>query len=208
MDGLEFINAKDGGFVPVLDGKALHSTVNPKLEAEKLVRDEIEHLSGVRTVVVLGLGGGYHVEELRKAVPATVLVIEAEKDIALAVQDKNPGLLEEVQVIAGLSPSLLATEKDVLKAMSGGFGFFKHPASLRMRPAYYKSVLQMLTSRAFGSLKTLSSENPDLAKFFSSLEISEDENATLPRIEEAIQRRTQPLDEASMIWMALRELVK
>ena len=56
--------------VPVVDGIHLHSIYNPAKEAETFIGKYNENLSKQNSVLVLGLGFGYHVwqleSELRK----------------------------------------------------------------------------------------------------------------------------------------------
>ena len=208
MDCLEFIESRGGHCVPVFEGRALHSIVDPILEAEKLVQTDIARLSRLRSVIVLGLGGGFHVDELLKTVPGHVIVIEAEKTIALALRRRTPHVFEKTTIIAGESPSKLAVSPEILDALSGSFGFFRHPASIRQRPDYYGSVTQLLTARTATQMTHLSRYNSNLSSFFSSLNLMPEEILTLPALESAMKRRGTGLDDASMIWLVLRELVK
>lgn len=79
MEGnsLRVIEAKSGNLIPVLNNHSLHSTLDPINEAKLDVQNKIDAIKKANIIIVLGLGFGYHVDEIRKANPdAIVWVIE------------------------------------------------------------------------------------------------------------------------------------
>ncbi len=208
MNEIEFIKSKDEFWIPVIDKKTLHSTVNPILEAEKLIREDIGRWMEAKTIIVLGLGGGYHIDELKRVVAGQIVVIEASEKLARSVQEKRPEVFENVEVLAGFSPGLLLKEEAILNSFSNSHAIFRHPASLRIAPDYYRSVQEILGSRSLPTIKNLSARNWELKNFFDNLNWVESEDVTLQKMATQIQNSSNKLSDASMIWLALRELVK
>lgn len=83
---LHIIESKNKSLVPVVKGIPLHSLHNPQREAEVFASNHLAHLSKSSNVFVLGLGFGYHIEEMCKILQLkhksfSLTVIEAHKEL-------------------------------------------------------------------------------------------------------------------------------
>ncbi len=59
----------------------LHSRYNPELEAERWIKEQLSH-SRSEPIIVIGLGLGYHVEALARAVSSTeIIVLEGQPEL-------------------------------------------------------------------------------------------------------------------------------
>jgi len=63
---LSLMETKSKELVPAVDGVPLHSLHNPRREAEVLASNHLAHLYKSPNALVLGLGFGYHIEEIAK----------------------------------------------------------------------------------------------------------------------------------------------
>jgi hypothetical protein len=204
---LEFVQCTSGKWIPIVNGALLHSSVDPVKEASIWVDREWERIASVKSLIVFGLGGGFHIEELLKRKNFDIVVIEAERTLALAMREKNPQLCARVEILAGCPPAQITIEPTVVNAVGHSYGLLRHPASQRATPYYYSSVLQILNERTISRLRQLSETNKPLLQFFDSLDINSDQLLTLPMVEEAMVRRGSGIDKEGLIFMTLRELV-
>jgi hypothetical protein len=205
---LEFLKSRTNSWVPLVEGTLLHSSVDPEREAENFIASEWDNLKNVRSVIVLGLGGGFHVQELLKRKAFDVVVIEASKNLVVQIGEKNPHILETMTLLAGLATDLIFKDSDILVACSRSFTVLKHPASFRLQHFYYAAILKEFNRRTINGLKKTSKGNEKIVHFFESLDINGDQLLTLPMIEEAMQRRGTGLGQEGLIWMTMRELIE
>ncbi len=204
---LEFLKCKDNQWVPIVNGTLLHSTVDPYKEARDLIDLEWDRISTVQTLIVFGIGGGYHIEEILSRKSLNIVVVEAEKDLAQAMAEKKPELFKKIEVLSGFPPAQIYLESKIISALSSSYAILLHPASMRVSSYYYNAVSQVLNQRTLVRLRELSQGNPNLNRFLKSLNISEDQILTLPMVEEAMARQGSGFDREGLIWMTMRELV-
>ena len=208
---LEFIQIQGqdgaGSWVPVVNQTLIHSTINPTKEASLLLDKEWDSIKGARSIIVFGLGGGFHIAELLKRGSFEVFVIEAEKKLISAMQLKWPELMAQIEVFADFPAHQLVGELNQLGAFSNTYAILKHPASVRLNPIFYRSIQHILNDRTLHRLREMASKNDRLSRFLDSLDINRDQILTLPMVEEALVRRGTGLDREALIWLALRELV-
>ena len=74
---VEWKRAKNGLSVPLVEGKALSSLVDPTREANAWASNIAKSLSEkTEQVFVLGVGGNYHIEELRRKINIEIICID------------------------------------------------------------------------------------------------------------------------------------
>jgi hypothetical protein len=204
---LEFIKLEDNSWIPLLNKTLIHSAVDPRKEASSFIDHEWDKLKDVQTVIVFGLGGGFHVAELLKRKNFDVYVIEAEGSLIAAMNERWPELMKQIDVFADYPSGQLVREMQVAGAFNHTYAVLKHPASVRIAPLFYKTIQQVLNDRTLCRLRELVGSNEGLSQFLDSLDINRDQILTLPMVEEALIRRGKGLDKEGLIWMTLRELV-
>jgi hypothetical protein len=95
--GLKIEESRTGAPTAQLDGRYIHSRMDPVREAERMVDREAESEPGC--AVFLGFGLGYHVEAFRRRYPETaVIIIEADPALlkeALAARDMSAVFFDE-----------------------------------------------------------------------------------------------------------------
>jgi hypothetical protein len=201
------VQCSSGKWIPIVNGTLLHSAVDPQKEAAAFIDREWDRISLVKSLVVFGLGGGFHIQELLKRKKFEIVVIEAEKPLAQSVKEKNPELCAQVEILAGFPPPFIFSEASFVRAVGQSYAVVKHPASMRAIPYYYTSVSQIFNERTVSRLKQLCEGHRPLLQFLDSLDISQDQVLTLPMVQEAMVRRGSGLDKEGLIFMALRELI-
>jgi len=204
---LEFIRLEDNSWIPLLNKTLIHSAVNPQREASSFIDHEWGNLKDVQTVIVFGLGGGFHIAELLRRKNFDVHVIEAEGSLIPAMNERWPDLMKQIDVFANYPSGQLVRELQDAGAFTHAYAVLKHPASVRIAPLFYKTIQLVLNERTLFRLRELVGSNEGLSQFLDSLDINHDQILTLPMVEEALIRRGKGLDKEGLIWMTLRELV-
>ncbi|MBI4683424.1 MAG: glycosyltransferase [Nitrospirae bacterium] len=142
--------ARSGSFTLRVTGedgavKTLHSIYDPEAEAKRLVRAFAFDGRGI--LVVLGLGLGYHVDELAREFPHTeIIVIEPVMEIYEIAKEHGPAISDRVKLLAGLSSEEALREitryqmKDGISPVS----VFVLKSSASAYANYYKPILNSL----------------------------------------------------------------
>jgi hypothetical protein len=80
--------SKTGLSVPKVDNVYLHSTLDPIKEAEAFAKTQITRTEKTNAILILGLGFGYHIQELQRLLSAN------DRKIRIAVIEPNRDLVE------------------------------------------------------------------------------------------------------------------
>ncbi|MDZ4678111.1 MAG: hypothetical protein SGI74_11465 [Oligoflexia bacterium] len=190
-----------------MNGTLLHSSVNPEKEAISFIDAEWSKINSLKSLIVLGVGGGFHIRELLKRKKFHIVIIDSNRELVDAIIEKQPEFLGSAEILAGVPPAQICREPSVIKALSGSYCILRHPASVRVAPFYYTAISQILNQRTLTNLRELSQGNIPLQRFLESLNIASDQILTLPMVEEAMSRRQSEMEKEGLIWMAMRELV-
>lgn len=111
--------SRNGLTVPVINGVYLHSIYNPIKEAEAFARTQEQNLKIKNKVLILGLGFGYHIEEIAKILNSNhknfeIVILEPnkrltedfidtrnfeDKNIKIVCKDKVKDLFEDINFI-------------------------------------------------------------------------------------------------------------
>lgn len=83
---IELQSSRDGYGIPVIDGIYLHSIYSPTKEAETFAQNNSNSIATKNNILILGLGFGYHVEEVAKLASQyhqeyKIIVIEPNQDL-------------------------------------------------------------------------------------------------------------------------------
>ena len=85
----EFKTSRNGLKVPVIKGIHLHSIYNPIKEAEAFAQGYEDTIKAKNKILILGLGFGYHIEEVAK------LLNQYHEKYEVIVLEPNSKLVEE-----------------------------------------------------------------------------------------------------------------
>lgn len=82
MSEIRFELAKNSEMIFTVDGRHLCSAVDPSHEAKQWVSNHKTRISGAETILIVGVGCGYHIREMKKIVhPRRLIGIDAEQSI-------------------------------------------------------------------------------------------------------------------------------
>jgi len=89
---VSFSQSKSGHKIPMVNGVYLHSVYDPIKEAESLVAEHEKNLEKENNVLILGLGYGYHINEIRSK-----LMLNFGTDYNIYVIEPNPNIVKFVK---------------------------------------------------------------------------------------------------------------
>lgn len=149
---LELISGERGQTVIRREGRLLASRFDPVGEAQAWIARRMTFLDKVKTVFVLGLGAGYHVQALLKATPAQIFVIEPDIDLTALVQTIHSFPKERVTIEAIQTARALRAHAAVRAAIKSSFIVLVHPASRVANADFFEECSTQLSGREWGSL--------------------------------------------------------
>ena len=145
--------SKNKFLIPHYLDKPIHSMVNPQKEAESLANNYMSQLTKNPITIILGLGFGYHVDEIYKFMKLRhenpqIIIIEALPELIK--------IFESYKGFKNHNPFILSTEKaadlffneTIVKALLAKPTIIIHPGSFNVSPEYYR---QFLTKRSINS---------------------------------------------------------
>lgn len=155
---LAIAEAKNKELVPVIGATHLHSMHNPRREAEVFASNHMAHLSKSPCALILGLGFGYHIEEIAKILKLKhkqyrIAVIEPHPELVRLLNSYR-GALEHVEVFSGRNLEQLWKNQSL-----GAFLLEKpvviiHPASFTVSKTYFEEFLARRAPQTVGSWKS------------------------------------------------------
>jgi hypothetical protein len=156
--------SKNGHTVPVINGVYLHSIYNPLKEAEAFVNSKKKNLQYKNKVLVLGLGFGYHVEEISKLLECS------NKDFEIIVLEPNERLVKDfINTRNFENPNIKIVCKQKIKELFGDWTFIKflmekpciikHDASFILEKEFYTNFLAYQAPKDIINYKSLLSES-------------------------------------------------
>lgn len=168
---LSISEAKNKELVPCLGGAPLHSLHNPRREAEVFASNHLAHLYKSPNALVLGLGFGYHIEEIAK-----ILKLK-HKHYRIAVVEAVPELCRLVTSYRGEMKGVeIYTSRDVDSLWTNpALGLFLlekpvvliHSNSFALSKPFYESFLARRAPLRLGDWKIA---DPELQTFFKQHE--------------------------------------
>lgn len=155
---LSVTEAKNKELVPVVRGTPLHSLHNPRREAEVFANNHLAHLSKTDNVLVLGLGFGYHLEEMAKILRlrnkgGRVVVVEAIPELVRlwASYQKNTC---DAEVFSAASVEELYQNRDVCQFLLSKPVVIIHQPSFQVARDFYQEFLMRRSSPKARDLRT------------------------------------------------------
>jgi uncharacterized phage-like protein YoqJ len=142
----ELIKSRNGLTVPVINGVHLHSIYNPVKEAEAFAKGYEEVLMSKNSVLILGLGFGYHVEEVAKILSNNhdnykVIVVEPNTKLVEDFNEKRKFEDANISIINPLDVSELFEDQTFIKFLIHKPCIIKHDASFNLDKKFYTDFL-------------------------------------------------------------------
>lgn len=170
----ELTTSRNGLTVPVIKGVHLHSIYNPSKEAEAFARGFQESIQKKSNILVLGLGFGYHVEEIAK------IAVKAHKNYNIWVIEPNVQLVEDftkkrnfedanITIINQVDINLLYEDKSFIDFLINKPCIIKHDASFNLEKEYFRKFLTYTAPNLIGNFIHLI-EDQQFAEYLGPLQ--------------------------------------
>jgi hypothetical protein len=142
----ELTTSRNGLTVPVIKGVHLHSVYNPSKEAEAFAKGFQESINKKSNILVLGLGFGYHIEEIAK------IASKAHEEYRIWVIEPNERLVEDfkkkrnfedtnITIVCMSDINDLYEQKSFIDLLVHKPCIIKHDASFNLEKEYFKKLL-------------------------------------------------------------------
>ncbi len=209
---LEWIESRTSHLIPKQNGTLLCSSIDPMAEAKKWVARQTGDLKSYDVLFVLGLAGGFHINQLAQNFPdSEIIVIEPIKELEKMLLSRRGPVAENITILSGLTLEEIKANVFVRAGLKSLYRVLAYPTSCRLNKDFFEKVENLLLGRDADSFSYHLEGRSHLRRFFETLDIFEDGNShsiTILDIERALRKRSTVLEREGMIFMALRELVK
>lgn len=148
LNVVEIKSSKTDLPVPVINGVHLHSIYNPEREADGFVSASEDHLKKKSSLLVFGLGFGYHLTKIETRMKALyndnyqIFVIEPNTDLYNKWKDLKPNLLSpRVKVVSYKEVKDFYKDKELVSFLSEKPSILPHPASFQLNESFFKTFM-------------------------------------------------------------------
>lgn len=205
---IEVNEAKNGSLVFLKNGKYLASSFDPQKEAEAWWKNCERLTKNARTIFVLGLGCGYHIDVIKRENPsAKVIVIECDQDLVDLYNSKTSKPLE---IVIESDWRKLLTNSQVAAGVQDRFAALIHPPSLNVEKDYFANAHKFLLARSVEGLFALLKQRPDLLAELDEAKLADLARSSAPvsiRTLTTLMKSTTYVNENRRLWKVLEELI-
>jgi len=205
---IELVTARNGKSVLKKDGKLLASVFDPLREAAAWADKVQSEFGADESIIVLGLGSGYHVEELSaRCSDRAIYVVEKDVEIAERVFELCGGIRRD-RVIVEPDWIRLADLPVFQEALGGVYRIAPHGPSYQIDPEYYGAVDRLLRGRDKLSFLLLMKTRPEFLPLLDAEAVNAigDEAISIKTISRLFSARAVG-SRQRRIWQLLEELV-
>lgn len=210
---LEIDLAKNGHRILRKNGRLLASSVDPIREAQVWADHVCSIIEPHELIIVLGLGCGYHIEELQTRRPQNQLfVIDSDPELLSQVHMICPKV-SMVNVLIEANWNELIGSQTFRDAIGGVYRIVKHGPSCQIDEEYFKCVEGLLLGREKISFLYLMKTRPELLsildpeKITQIMEQPDNEAISIKTLSQMFASNSMVRRERR-IWRVLEELVK
>ncbi|RME14218.1 MAG: hypothetical protein D6797_09350 [Bdellovibrio sp.] len=198
---LEIRKSRNGQTVALWDGRHLCSSIDPLAEAQKWCQGYQKKIERGGALVVLGLGCGYHVEELLKENHLIIVIEKQEKLIDLFSQRCTSASL---YLLSGKVEELFK-EEVLISVLRGHYQVLDHDPSQITDLLFYKKVRRLLLGRRVEEAKAILKRRKDVRPIQIQEDLSSDHLVSFKDF--IIPGRESLLKDVKYTIHALRELI-
>lgn len=206
---IEVVQAKDGRTVFVKNGKFLASSFNPIKESETWWANCEGLTKNAKTIFILGLGCGYHVEVAKKAQPnVKIVVIECDHELIQLWRHHNPN--SDLEIVYESDWRKLFSNSHVNSGIQDRYSVLSHPASLNVEKDYFSNIHRFLLARNVEGLFALLKARPELISDFDDAKLADLARSSDPVSIKTLSKIMKPTTYASenrRLWKVLEELI-
>ncbi len=198
--------SRNGLTVPVINGIYLHSIYNPVKEAEAFVKGHETTLKVKNCVLVLGLGFGYHIEEIAKHLNKNhalyeIIILEPNKKLVddflhtRSFEDKN------IKIISVAKTKDLFGDWNFISFLMKKPAIIKHDASFIVEKDFYTQFLGYHAStKILGYEGLLTEESRDL--------VGNHKDYSVTQVFESIKQGRNDLTRNEFAMLAFEQLIQ
>jgi len=196
--------SRNGLTVPVINGVYLHSIFNPMKEAEAFGKIQAENLKYKNKALILGLGFGYHVEEIARIMSAK------NNDFEIVILEPNERLVEDfigtrdfedknIKIVCKQKVKELFNDWNFVQFLMDKPCIIKHDASYVLEKEFYSSFL------AYQAPKDIVNYKENLSQNSKDIFSTRDERS-LQSFTESILNSRKILNHNEFLLLALNEV--
>jgi len=208
INSYEVRTSKSGLPIPVVNGNLLHSIYDPEREARSIAEQYKDVLRNKNSILILGLGFGYHVEAILNVLKEnhetySVFVIEPNQNVVNDFAKNRRFRDENLIVYYNKEVSELYRDEDLVKTLLSKPAIIAHHASFNLYQNYFKSFLEYSAPRDIQSIfKGIDSE----VLKDSSVDILECES--IAGYVDNIKKKRKITNNNDFFWLAFQEIAK
>lgn len=148
---ITFKNNHNNQIIPYIDSTPLHSENDPIGEAKKFILHYNDKIKNNNTFVILGLGHGYHVNQLSKNLQSfsnnyKILVIEPHNELVQRYREHNDGKDPRVKILSQRNMDKLYRSRTLIRTLTQKPAILVHRASLDCNEKYFREFLSFQAS--------------------------------------------------------------
>ncbi len=205
---INWIKSKNGAKVPVVNGMSLCSSIDPNKEGKKWVDANQELIKDFEYIFILGIAGGFHVEEAQKLNPkAFITVIENNAELAAAFEFS---FNHQVSILSAPTVEEIKNYESFFSIFEqGSYCVLTHPASIAQDLKYYRKIQDFILGRNKEGLTYLSKIKARQNPYFENFTLNHNLGGTesVVEIADRIREWDAEYTEEDLIWLSLGELV-
>lgn len=203
---LEIKSSKSGTPIAIIDGVHLHSAFNPIKEAELFIENHLSALKQKNKVLILGLGLGYHVQEVIKNLSSfhddfQVVVIEPNARVAAECLTLYPALKNKIILYPGVEIKKLYQDVVFSSFLMSKPAVIVHQSSFNFHRDYFKNLLSFEAGSDLAFFRD--QLNPELIHYFKRFP----QEATLRDCLNTINNQEKLLSKEDFLMAALNSII-
>ena len=150
MDNIEVEYTKHGYPVPINNGVYLHSIFDPQKEAKTFVDSQLNRINKSNTILVLGLGFGYHIDAIfnylnKNQIEKEICVLEPSREL-IKKYEEFPNTLDRIKVFNPNSITELFEDIRFVNFLMNKPAILIHSNSFNQNKSFYKYFLNFTTN--------------------------------------------------------------
>jgi|GEM_PF-4752159 len=155
MPDVHFETARNSELIFTYQQRHLCSSIHPTREAQQWASYHQAKWRECRSIIVLGLGCGYHVRALKMATDARIVVLEPSREVIQAALRVHPLDLSESELLHWNSVESVTAFSALAEATKNSYAVLVHEPSAFANPSLYLETKEFLLGRKENGLRWL-----------------------------------------------------
>jgi hypothetical protein len=156
--------SRNGLTVPVINNIHLHSIYNPIKEAEAFADNIIQTLQNRNNILVLGLGYGYHIEQIAQRLAQFhdnyhIVILEPNTTLVDSFNLKRPFEDKNIQIVNSLDVDAVFSDINFVQFLRKKPAIVKHDTSYTLNKTFFTKFLKFQAPNNFDIYFNLLNKN-------------------------------------------------